>query len=395
VDGLADWIADLASKPKVSGVDVWMSENLDHKGGCRCAECRKVNRNVQEVRVILAAWRKAEERLGRKIPLYVLSSEETYPDNKLVLAELPGEVRFWYYHWLTYNVGQSPMIPSNVAAAAKQGKWVGVVPSLDSSVSFLEPFTGADFVRYRMNEFVEKKLQGLLGFVTPKVHFFRFNTEAAAEWSWNAKGRTSEEFTLSYAIRQGIKDPQKWAQWAGLVGPVEWNVYGSEWPSGAQRGTPDPVAQMLLEGRLHKLGAIFWGVFRIPFGDIKTETQLDADIAAAARALEMAREMGVREYWYESLVADGYIKSLKALHELGRIVKDGKVKVQDRQAADGYFRMYLDGLQQASDALPKWEELKDEQHQHANYTATPMEVIATLRKQMAETAGKLGFDLKL
>jgi hypothetical protein len=174
---------------------------------------------------------------------------------------------------------------------------------------------------------------------------------------------------------------------------VEWHVYGSEWPSGAQRGTPDPVAKMLFEGRLPRLGKILWEAFRIPFGDIKTVEQLDADVASAARALEIARGMGVPVYWYESLVADGYIKSLKALYELGRIVKGGKVDLPDRAKAESYFRMYLDGLKQASDALPKWEEIRDLRHEHAHYTGTPVKVIAQLRREMAEAATKLGFEI--
>ncbi len=395
VDVLTDWIADLAGQPKVAGVDVWMSENLENQGGCQCAECSKTNRSVLEIRVILSAWHKAEQRLGRKIQLYVLSSEATYKDNPLVLKELPGEVRFWYYHWLTYNTGQSPMIPACVTAAAKKGTWAGVVPSLDSMTSFMEPFTGSDFIHYRMNEFVDKGLQGLLGFVTPRAHFFSFNVEAAAEWSWNAKGRTPQEFTSSYAIRQGIANPQKWAEWAGLIGPVEWNVYGSEWPSGAQRGTPDPVAKMLLEGRLPKLGDVLWDAYKIPFGDIKTVKQLDADVASAARALEIAKEMGVPEYWYESLVADGYIKSLKALWELRGLVRNARVAPEEKDAAGRYFRMYLDGLQQAADALPKWEEIRDLRQEHRNYTGIPVKVIAELRKQMVETATALGFAFTL
>jgi TPR repeat protein len=138
-----------------------------------------------------------------------------------------------------------------------------------------------------------------------------------------------------------------------------------------------------------------WDALRIPFGDIKTVAQLDADVAAAARALEMAKEMGVPEYWYESLVADGYIKSLKALYELGQIVKHGKMEPRDQDAANRYFRMYLDGLKQASDALPKWEEIRDTVHDRANYTGKVVKVIARLREQMAETAGKLGCDIKL
>jgi hypothetical protein len=245
-----------------------------------------------------------------------------------------------------------------------------------------------------MNEFVDKGLKGLLGYVTPLTYYNFFNLEAAAEWSWNSKGRTPQEFALSYAVRQGIKNPEKWAEWAELVGPVEWDIYGSEWPSGAQRGIPDPVAKSLLEGKLPELGVVLWDCFWIPFGDFKSVQQLDGDVAAATQALDMAREMGVPEYWYESLVADGYIKSLKALWELKGLVKDGKVAPEDRDNAERYFRMYLGGLKQTEDALPKWEEIKDIRHEHGNYTGKPVGVISELRKQMAETAVKLGFNIE-
>ena len=392
VNVLTDWISDLASLPTVQGVDVWMAENLHGKGGCRCAECKKTDRSVLEIRVILSAWRKAEERLGKQIQLYVLSSEETVSANPLVLKELPDGVRFWYYQWLTYKTGRRPMVTHDLVAAAKQGKWIGIVPNLDSMTHFLEPFTGADFIHYRMNEFVDKGLKGLLGYATPKTLFNDFNVEAAAEWSWNAKGRTPQEFALSYAVRRGFKNPKQWAEWADLAGPVEWDIYGSEWTCGAQGGYPGPVAKLLLDGKLPKLGAL--SNKPIPFGQIRTVEQLDGNVVVAAKALKIAREMGMEEYLQESLVAAGYAKSLKALYELGQIVKDGKVAPADRNSAERYFQMYSDGLKQASDALPKWEKAKGAGHGEAGFTAKAVDTIAKLRAEMAETADKLGFSLK-
>ncbi|MBN1854344.1 MAG: hypothetical protein JW829_16560, partial [Pirellulales bacterium] len=63
VDVLSDWIVALGSLPSVSDVDVWMTENLHGKGGCQCDDCRQHDRSVLEIRTILAAWRKAKERL--------------------------------------------------------------------------------------------------------------------------------------------------------------------------------------------------------------------------------------------------------------------------------------------------------------------------------------------
>ena len=54
----------------------------------------------------------------------------------------------------------------------------------------------------------------------------------------------------------------------------------------------------------------------------------------------------------------------------------------------------MDGLKQASDALPKWEEIKDTAHERNNYTGKAVKVIADLRTQMAETANTLGLDIK-
>lgn len=390
VDVIADWIVDLASLPNVAGVDVWMAENLHGQGGCRCDECAKTDRSVLEARVIVKAWKKAEQRLGRKIPLYVLSSEETYKSNSLVLAELPPEIRFWFYWWLTYNTGETPLIPANLAEAAAQGRWIGVVPNLDSMTHFCQPFTGADFVHYRMNEFVDKKLSGLLGYITPRHLFFRFNLEAAAEWSWNAKGRTPQEFALSWAIRQGLPKPERWARWASLIGPVEWDIYGSEWPSGTQRSKPGQISKLLLDGKLPELGSVLHDAFRLPFGDIKSVEQLDADVAAASRALRLARIMAIPEYLHESLIADGYIRSLKALYELKQLVRNRKIAEPDRPRAIAQFSEFDKGLRQAADSLPEWAKIMDPKV-GAGWVERQVRVINRLRTDMADAARELGF----
>lgn len=394
VDILADWIVALASLPHAAGVDVWMSENLHGQGGCQCPECRKVDRNLQEARVILEAWRRAKARLGRDIRLYILSSEETVRSNAAILKELPREVRFWYYQWLTYNTSESPMIPDYLVEATARGQWVGVVPNLDSITHLTQPFTGAHFVHYRMNEFVDKGLSGLLGYVTPRVYFSRFNVEAAAEWSWHAKGRSPYEFALSWAVRHRIPNPKRWAEWANLIGPVEWDVYGSDWPNGARRQSLVPVAKQVREGTLPPLGQALHGIFRMPYGDIYTPEQLERDVADAERALNIAKEMGIPEYLHESHVARGYIRSLKALWDLRSLVTRDGVAAEKRDAARAAFSLYLDSLKEAAIALPEWEACVDRDDGTARWTDRPVELIEMLRAQMAETAQALGFDLK-
>ena len=387
---LAEWLVQLGSLPGVSEVDVWLAENMHGQGGCRCPDCRQEDRNILEVRTVLAAWKKAREKLP-ELTIFVLTSEETEKSNSRILQELPPEVKLWYYHSLfTYNSSETPMLRKYLVDAAKTGHWIGVCPNVSAFVNLPHPFTGAAFIHYRMNEFVDKGMSGLIAYATPRVHYSLFNVEAEAEWAWNAKGRTPREFALSWAVRRGIKDPQKFADWSDALGPVAWDVYGSEWPSGEVRNTPPPVAERLRGGKLGGLGTNLWGVYRSPWGDIKTVQQLNTDVAQADRAMALARELGGEGILQESLVVQGYIRSLKALYELREIIQPtGKVPPNRREDAKRYFMMYADGLNQTAAALPRWEATVRNQGDARGLTGKSVEVVQGAVDQMAKLRTEL------
>ena len=392
IDILAEWIAQFGSLPGVREVDVWMTENLCQLGGCQCEECKRTDRSVLEVRTILAAWRKAREK-APGVGLRILTSEETEYSNEMIFKEVPPEVKVWYYHsLLTYNTGETPVLWRKYLSDFAGGHWLGVCPNLNSTVAFTQPFTGADFIHYRMNEFVDKKVSGLIGYASPRLYYYWFNVEGTAEWSWNAKGRSPHEFALSYAVRHRIANPEKFAEWADTIGPVEWDIYGSDWPSGEQRTTPGPVAEALRQGKLPELGYVLWDAYRVPFGDIKSVQQLDADVAAAEKALKLAKQMGTPELINEALIAQGEINSLKALWELKRLVKPEGIADRDKDAAQRWFRVYVDGLKQAADSLPKWEACIDSAQDQGPFTRTPVDVINVAIEQMRKVAGDFGIE---
>ncbi|MGC8862869.1 MAG: glycoside hydrolase family 20 zincin-like fold domain-containing protein [Armatimonadota bacterium] len=392
-DLIAEWMVQLARVPTVTTIDCWLTENLHGQSGCQCEKCRDQKWQLLEIRTVLAAWRKAKEKLGREFTLRITTSEATEPENRAIFAELPPEVQVTYYHSLfTYNNRRMQIIPDHVAQEARKGRWMGVIPNLCSHTNYWEPYTGADFIHYRINEFVNKGLAGLVGYVTPGVHYYRFNTEAAAEWSWNANGRSPREFAASYAVRYGIKDPEKFADWVETIGPVAWDVYGSHWLYGEECEQPGRTAEMLKKGRLPELGSVLWDCYPAPWGNIKDEARLEEDVKAASRALKMARAFGWPLAVEESLVVDGNIRALKALYELRRIVRPSGVAEADRPAARALFREYVAGLKQARDAITRWEKMVTNPAWSHMFTTRVTDLIGRMIREMTDTARELGIE---
>ncbi|MDH7600914.1 MAG: glycoside hydrolase family 20 zincin-like fold domain-containing protein [Armatimonadota bacterium] len=393
-DMIAEWMVQLASVPGVKTLDCWLTENMHGQPGCQCDKCKNEKWQLLEVRTVLKAWEKAKQKLGRYFTLRVTTSEATEPENKAIFAELPPDVQVTYYHsLLTYNNRRMQIIPSYVVEEAKKGRWMGVIPNFCSHTGYWEPFTGASFVHYRLNEFVDKGLKILVGYVTPGVNYYRFNTEAAAEWSWNAKGRSPREFAISYAVRYDIKNPEKFADWCEVIGEVAWDVYGSHWLYGEKTGHPGKAADLLKKGELPELGSVLWDAFPAPWGNIKDEARLNADVQAAAKALKLAKELGYQLAVEESLVVDGTIRALKALYELRKIVRPTGIAPEHKPAAERLFREYIAGLKQARDVLPRWEKMVRNPNWPTTYEDRVTEILDGMISEMKNTAAELGVNL--
>jgi len=168
----------------------------------------------------------------------------------------------------------------------------------------------------------------------------------------------------------------------------------------------------LKKGELRGLGSILWRNYESPWGDIKNPRQLEQDVARADRAVELARELGVAEFLQESLVIQGFIHSLQALWELRKIVTPQGVADKNRPAAQRYFKMYVDSLNQVVTAMPKWETSlprreysrprttipqRDASPSRRRYrrlrTAEPIEMINRIIDEMKGLAAELDVDL--
>jgi hypothetical protein len=216
-----------------------------------------------------------------------------------------------YYHGgLTYNSSRDPMIYPLLEDFAGKGRWLGCYPQLTVSWRVVCPWSAPQFIRYRMQEFADKGLRCLCGYATPGNRLYEFNILAAAEWSWNAHGRSPEEFALAWAARRGFSDPEAAAEWAVSLGPVGWDVYGS--------GIPYPSFVGRAASMVSSRSAPQWGdgMFRY-FPD---REHLDEDLVVTEAAMRVAHRLAEPELIGETGTIQGYLHMVGAIHNIAEAV---------------------------------------------------------------------------
>jgi len=340
---VADWMKDLASQQGVTDICCWLSEEPLQ---CECENCRQVGQYALEARALVQAWRLArQDHPGLR--LRILLTQGSYATNDKVLAEVPPEVGVTYYDGgRTYNSSRDPMIYPLLEEYAAQGRWLGCYPQLTASWRIVCPWSGPQFIKYRMTEFVEKKLQCLCGYATPHNRLYDFNIQAAAEWSWNAHGRSEREFAAAWATRRGLKDPDRAADWAVLLGPVGWDVYGS--------GVPYPyffgsAAEVVKRGRRPALGQ---GMYRY----FPEEAHFERDLAACDQALGLAQAVGHEELIAETQVIRGYVQMLQSIYRIATALESETVAQQaERQALQEQMCALSQGGYVTVQGLQAWE----------------------------------------
>ncbi len=342
VEVFAGWMEALAAIEGVSDISAWLSESHVQ---CECEQCQKVGQFPLEARTLVRAWRIAREKYP-DLGMRILLTQGSYDTNEQVLAEVPPEVGVTYYHGgRTYDSSREPMIYPLLADYAAKGRWLGCYPQLTASWRIVCPWTGPQFIRSRMNEFVGKRLQCLCGYATPDNLCYEFNVLAAAEWSWNAKGRDEREFATAWATRKGFKDPDAVAEWAVRMGPVGWNLYGSRVPYSAFFG------QAAATVKQRKSPALGTGMYRY----FPTIESLDADIATCRDAAEAARGFEAPALVGEAQAIGGMLRMLRAIYDMTVILST----VEDQpEAARERLNLSMHEMalssQQATHALLDW-----------------------------------------
>ncbi len=318
---LAEWFTSLAATKGVSDICVWLSE--DHVQ-CECEGCKAKGQYALEAEACVRAWKLARQK-APDVRLRILLTQGSYSTNDKVLAAVADtpEVGITYYDGgRTYDSSREPMIYPLLADFARKGRWLGCYPQLTASWRIVCPWSGPQFIKARMAEFADKGLQCLCGYATPDNRLYEFNVAAAAEWSWNARGRSEREFALAWATRKRLADPEKAADWAVTLGPVGWDVYGS--------GIPYPrffgrAAALVRERKPPQLGQ---GLFRY----FPTVEHIEQDLALCDRAMKLAQDLKDPAILAETEVIRGYVGMVKAIHAVASAVA-GKEKLDEQEAA--------------------------------------------------------------
>ncbi|MSS70371.1 MAG: hypothetical protein EXS64_02675 [Candidatus Latescibacteria bacterium] len=332
---LGDWLTDLAGTPGVTDLMVWLSEDASP---CFCEQCRGREPFGLEVQAIARAFERARA-VNPRASLRILLTQGSYAVNDLVLEAAPKDVKITYYHGgLTYDSSHRPMITPRLEAFAKSGRWLGVYPQVTTAWRAVTPFTGPQFIRARMNEFAAKRLSNVITYAVPANRFHAFNVTAAAEWLWNSRGRTDDEFARVWAQSRGIGDPKGFARWATAIGPVGWNLAGSR-----------IALQLIFSFDRRALD----GEHPLRFGEgilaeIHSETQLRADLHEADRALALALEVGDVAAISESRIVRAFLVLAGALQALSEAPKDAKGLTSGQLAR---YRVAFEEIDQAARTL--------------------------------------------
>lgn len=339
---LADWMVSLSAPAGVTDICSWLTEVHVQ---CGCDKCQAVGQYVLEARSIVKAYRNAQAR-GADAGLRILLTQGSYATNDRILAEIPEDIGVTYYDGgRTYDSSRRPMIYPLLEEFAAEGGWLGVYPQLTASWRIVCPWTAPQFIRFRMNEFVAKQLQCVCGYATPVNQLYDFNITATAEWLWNADGRDEHEFATAWATHQGISDPDVAADWAVMLGPVGWDVYGARVPYHLF----GQAARMIEERRPPQLGKGMFAYF-------PTARKMEENLAVCEEAMRIARSLERPELIAETQVIQGFVMMTRSIYIIPDLMaNEGTPKQAEARKLDAALRQLDAASRQTTAGLRAWE----------------------------------------
>lgn len=350
---LQEWMEDIAGQG-AGEISCWLSER---PGQCGCLECTAVGQFVLEARAFVAAWRQTQTHhpdLQIRIFLSTTTTERDYR----VLDELSPAVKI--ERACATELERVLHRPRDLMANplldhyAAEGRWIA---SYDVPIAangrvdtpeFKVPQRSAHRVRDYIGQLVRRGYSGAYGMMAwggPERQICSFNIHAVAEWAWNSRGRDEAEFAVAWARREGYAQPEAVAEWAALMGPVEFDVYDSDFPICYSWGR---AAAMVQQRQRPYLGE---GMFRYYLA----AEDFDAKAAVCDRALAMVQDLGEADLAHETQVVRSYVELARGVYWVAEQVATLDLAELENQAL---VQDSLDQLQKAgrdnAEAIRNW-----------------------------------------
>ena len=341
---IAAWMRGYAEHG-IRDISCWLGELTQH---CQCEPCLETGQFALETRAFVQAWQLAR-RDWPDLRIRILTTQGSYSTNERVLAECPADVGVTYYDGgRTYDSSREPMIYPLLEQFAADGRWLGCYPQLTPSWRIVSPWSCPQFVKDRMTEFVDKRLVSLGGYVVPDNRLFDFNVTAAAEWGWNAHGRDERAFALAWATRAGFREPEAVADWAVLLGPVSWDIYGARLVE-RYFFRPGTIERM---ARARTAPAFGEGMFRY----LPDAEALQKNLEICRQAMHLAQRSGSSAIQAETQVVTSYYEMLDQLCQIcGFLAEHKTVDDAGRQTLQNRMNAFALAGAVNTAALHDWE----------------------------------------
>jgi hypothetical protein len=337
-----EWLEDMAAQG-VDEVSCWLSERPAED---QRPETTAVGQFVLEGRALVNAWREVQKRYPQfRIRLF-LSTVTTERDYRVV-AEAPPEVRIERacatalerITHLPRDLFRYPLLDHYAA----EGRWVasydvpiGANARVDTP-EFKLPQTSVHRVRDYLVQLSQRRYRGAYGMLAwskKARETYGFSTAALAEYGWNLHGRNTREFATAWATREGMENPEAFGEWSEIMGPIEFDVYDSEFPIAYSWGK---FIQLIRERRRPYLGE---GVFRY----YASPRAFSEKIAACDRAMEIAGRFRNPYFADETRIVRSYVRLAQSLYELAEQVSLDPLETLSSQES---LRKSLRGLEAA------------------------------------------------
>jgi hypothetical protein len=288
---LTEWMRS-AAEQGADEVSCWLSER---PAQCGCRDCTAAGQFVLEARACVNAWR----TIARTCPRFTIRlflSTTTSERYWRVVAETPPQVKLerCCNTWVE-RVAHSPRdlyVDALFDRCAAEGRWVasydvplGAYGRVDTP-EYKVPCSCAHRIRDYVGQLVGRRYRGAYGMMawnTLGRETYGFSIAALAEWSWNLDGRGEREFAAAWAAREGYAQPDVVADWSERMGPIEFDVFESEFPVAYSWGQ---AVRMVEQRRRPYLGEGMFRYYAEP-GDFARKLDVCDRALAPARGLEL------------------------------------------------------------------------------------------------------------